>query len=758
MLTEKEINEIREYLTNSNNPIYLFDDDGDGVCSYLMLKKHFKKGKGIPIKSAGPLDVDHLPSIEDEKPDLVVILDKAVVKQEFIDKLGCNIVYIDHHPIQKLNKINYYNPLKHDKDSYFPTSYMVYHVVKDNLWLAVIGCLFDYKNPDFLEEFKKEYPDLVDDITKDAGYIRFETELGKLIKLFTFNIKGKKGEVRRSLEAFEKVESPYEIMNKTTESGEYLYKRYERLNKEYERLLKKAGEYADKDFLIFIYPSERTSFTSDLATELSYWHQDKTIIISREKNNEMKLSLRNQNKDIRQPFAKALEGLKGYGGGHCLVGETLIQLNNGDIVPAKEIKTHEPILSMDLKNCDIKKSLIKKRYIIKKDTIIKIKASPYFIECSPDHIIFNYTKYGEIKATKANALNKGDLLIGLKKLDIKGKKQKIPSLFKEKRHITSTYNRYKPIKLPKFINKEFCKIFGYLLGDGSIYKKDTIEFKDKDIELLSHYDKLIKRLFGFSGKIKKIKNKNAHRLRIHSSLLAKLFEKINAGWPKLKIIPSIIKRMPDQELAYFIKGLYDAEGYVGHHEVEFSQNNQRFLNELQLLLLRYGIISYIRGVGLYISDYNSLKLFRKLISFTLRRKEEKLKKILDRLEKKIRRPNLGYAMVNNKKLKQQLTKAGLPIYNFLNHPERERITFNILKRIHDETGIKFKELEYNFMLCKIKDIKTYKNKERMYDFYVPEYNNFIANGILVHNSHAVGGSVDRKDFDVFIERIKKNMR
>ena len=50
MLTEKEINEIREYLTNSNNPVYLFDDDGDGICSYLMLKKHFKKGKGIPIK------------------------------------------------------------------------------------------------------------------------------------------------------------------------------------------------------------------------------------------------------------------------------------------------------------------------------------------------------------------------------------------------------------------------------------------------------------------------------------------------------------------------------------------------------------------------------------------------------------------------------------------------------------------------------------------------------------------------------------
>mgnify|MGYP001593388133 CR=1 FL=1 len=30
----------------------------------------------------------------------------------------------------------------------------------------------------------------------------------------------------------------------------------------------------------------------------------------------MKISVRNQKKNIREPFAKAIEGLRGYGGGH----------------------------------------------------------------------------------------------------------------------------------------------------------------------------------------------------------------------------------------------------------------------------------------------------------------------------------------------------------------------------------------------------------------------------------------------------------
>lgn len=321
MLTEKELNEIRKTLENSNNPLFFFDDDGDGLCAYLILKKHYKKGRGIPIKTAGPLNYEQYKNlIEEEKPDLIIILDKAIIKKEFFENCPCDILYIDHHPVQSKipKKIKYFNPLIHNKDSYIPTSQIIYSVTKDNLWLAAIGCLFDYKIPEFIEDFKKQYADLITITTKDPGDILYKTELGKLIKLFAFNLKGKSGEVKKSLNALEKVESPYEILNQTTEYGKFLLKRFERLNKEFEILLKEAENHIDEDnkLILFIYPENRSSFTRDLATQLSYMHQDKTIIIGRERNNEFKLSLRNQRKDIRKPLEKALAGLEGYGGGH----------------------------------------------------------------------------------------------------------------------------------------------------------------------------------------------------------------------------------------------------------------------------------------------------------------------------------------------------------------------------------------------------------------------------------------------------------
>ncbi len=317
MLTENELNEIRSYLKKSNNPLFLFDDDGDGLCAYLLLKKYYKKGKGSPIRTAGPLDSKYIVYIDEEKPDLLVILDKAIVKQDFISELSCEVIYIDHHPIQKLEKVKYYNPLIHNKKLYIPTSYMCYKVVNDNMWIAAVGCLFDYQSPDFLKEFIKEYPDILNKINKDPGYTLFKTTLGKLVKIFAFNMKGKYSEVKKSIEHIEKIESPYEILNQTTENGKFIHSRYEKLNKEYEVLLSRAKNCADEtNVLLFEYPSTKVSYTQYLSTELSYLYKDKTIIVAREKESEMKISLRNQKINIAKVLAKALEGLKGYGGGH----------------------------------------------------------------------------------------------------------------------------------------------------------------------------------------------------------------------------------------------------------------------------------------------------------------------------------------------------------------------------------------------------------------------------------------------------------
>ena len=51
-LTKKQISEIREHLESAQNPFFLFDNDQDGLCSFLLLQKFLRRGKGFPVKNA----------------------------------------------------------------------------------------------------------------------------------------------------------------------------------------------------------------------------------------------------------------------------------------------------------------------------------------------------------------------------------------------------------------------------------------------------------------------------------------------------------------------------------------------------------------------------------------------------------------------------------------------------------------------------------------------------------------------------------
>ncbi|MEM4331117.1 MAG: DHH family phosphoesterase, partial [Candidatus Pacearchaeota archaeon] len=68
--------------------------------------------------------------------------------------------------------------------------------------------------------------------------------------------------------------------------------------------------------LVFIYNDEKMALTSDLSNELLYENPDKFIIIGRDKNDEIKLSLRSAKYPVLPILEKSLKGIEGYGGGH----------------------------------------------------------------------------------------------------------------------------------------------------------------------------------------------------------------------------------------------------------------------------------------------------------------------------------------------------------------------------------------------------------------------------------------------------------
>lgn len=317
MLTAKQIDFLREELKTAANPLFLFDADGDGLASFLLLYRINREGKGIRVATTSRIDVQFMRKVEELNPDKIFVLDLPLMDQEFVDKADRPIFWIDHHQAQELKKVHYFNPRIKNPDDYIPVTRMAYQVSgnKEDLWIAAAGCLADWYMPDFIDEFIQLYPELLPE-KSDLSTTVFKQPVGKLVKLFFFMQKGPNSEVRKSIKILSRIKSPQEIFNQETSAGKFLYHRFEKINNKYEAVLKLAKKKASgSKLLLFMYNSDQWSFTANLANELTSMYPKKVIIIARNKSGEVKCSLRAQF-PIAGCLEKALIGINGSGGGH----------------------------------------------------------------------------------------------------------------------------------------------------------------------------------------------------------------------------------------------------------------------------------------------------------------------------------------------------------------------------------------------------------------------------------------------------------
>ena len=317
MISEKQIKQIREELETCKNPLFFFHDDADGLCSFLLLYRFIREGHGIIIKTTPRIDEKFVRKVEEYQPDKVFIVDIALVDQEFIDNAKTKVIWIDHHAPLKRHNIMYFNPrIENPKDN-IPVSYWCYKVVEQDMWISMIGCIGDWYWPDFADEFKEKYPDLLPKKIKDPETALFESKLGQLIDIISFSLKGKTQQAMQCAKIMTRVKTPYEILNQETSQGKFMMKKYNMIHKEYDELMEKASKTKPRGKLfIFEYVHGKISLTKDLANELLHRFSNKIIVVAREKEDEMKISLRSKTAILPPIVEKALQSVEGYGGGH----------------------------------------------------------------------------------------------------------------------------------------------------------------------------------------------------------------------------------------------------------------------------------------------------------------------------------------------------------------------------------------------------------------------------------------------------------
>src|SRR3989344_84390 len=322
MLSPKQITQVKEHLEKAQNPLFFYDNDCDGLCSFLILRRYLDRGKGVAVRSYPDLSAQYARKARELNADYIFVLDKPFISREFIDEIsniGLPIVWIDHHAIQSAEFTNLppsffmYNSVM-DNNSSEPVTFIAYSLTKrkEDLWLAIIGCIADHYLPEFAKEFAENYPEFWGKVKKpfDAYY---NTEIGRIAQSFNFGLKDSTTNVVRLQNFLLSCKGPDEVfMEQTINYG--FRKRYHEIRKKYDSLLEKAKKSISEKIISFSYSGD-LSISSDISNELSYLYPDKYIIVAYKKGALSNISIRGKN--VKQILSKILPRLENAsGGGH----------------------------------------------------------------------------------------------------------------------------------------------------------------------------------------------------------------------------------------------------------------------------------------------------------------------------------------------------------------------------------------------------------------------------------------------------------
>lgn len=353
MLSEKQINEIKEHLEKAQNPLFYYDNDCDGLCSFLLLRKYLGRGKGVAVRSFPDLNARYAKKAKELNADYVFILDKPLISKGFVEEISSYslpLVWIDHHKnsmsfwdtaekqqkeltpahginsaasllhhniqinLEDFSNVLIYNPALEKLETTEPVTYLIYQITKrkEDIWLAVIGCIADHFLPDFAQEFAEKFPELWGPVKApfDAYY---KTEIGKIAQALNFGLKDKTSNIVALQNFLISCKTPADVFQEL--STNYAFrKRYSEIKKKYTSLLEKAKSSLSDNLLFFSY-SGSLSISSDLSNELSYLYPDKFIAVAYKKGAIVNISLRGRR--VRLLLEKVIQQLQnGSGGGH----------------------------------------------------------------------------------------------------------------------------------------------------------------------------------------------------------------------------------------------------------------------------------------------------------------------------------------------------------------------------------------------------------------------------------------------------------
>ena len=448
----------------------------------------------------------------------------------------------------------------------------------------------------------------------------------------------------------------------------------------------------------------------------------------------------------RMPPIPRLSDLRESG---CLTGDTLItRADTGERIPIKDLvgQTDIPVHSLDF-DFKIKEKLISKVFSTGEKMVYELTTrSGFKIKASSNHPFWRIDGWKRLEELKT------------------GDKIATPAEIK--------------ISKPKNeLTKNEIILLAHLLGDGCILPKQPYHYTSADWENIKIVEKTAKELFGINSKI--IKQKNWWHIYLTSPYhlthnkqhpITKWFESLGILRVRSyeKEIPQKVFSLDNERLALFLKHLWATDGHVGYRQCKkkgknvgnevgtlyYASTSEKLAKGVKCLLLHFGVRSKIREAKkenyricyqVYIEGTTHQMNFLKNIG-CFGERGKIIPTIVSKLEKIKTNTNLD---VWPKEIWQFIInpireEKSLSWRDFSAGIETKYCGTSLFK-----CGIGTKRMEKiaqvlrsptidniaksNIFWDEITSIKK-TGLEEVFDATVPQTHNFVANGIVAHNS------------------------
>lgn len=291
-------------------------------------------------------------------------------------------------------------------------------------------------------------------------------------------------------------------------------------------------------------------------------------------------------------------------------------------------------------------------------------------------------------------------------------------------------------------------LVGLLFGDGickTAYLSNTSQI------IIDEFKRCLALSFGVGATQKQNKTDFTVRHKGGRTLSEFLYEVF--GYPKtdksrILSAPDVICSAPNTLVSKFLQGFFDAEGFAQAENnacnVGISCESPTLMRQLPMLLHRFGCLAHfvkresVRGPELCISGSTNLRAFSENIGFHEPRKSEQLARNLQKAVSSRVFDTLPLGGQFVKTFRKKYAVVGRRDFQLHYYESKSSLTAHSLSTllslspVADEPSIS--SVLSGYRTVQVTDLDLLQGEFSVYDFTVEETHNFMADGLVVHNT------------------------